>query len=685
MDEAGSARSKARTAQANRVQSLVDDLNRHIRLYHLDDSPEISDAEYDRRFRELQRLEESHPELRLPDSPTQRVGAPPGEGFESVAHRVPMLSLDNAKDADELRSFDERIRRMLDREAAIAFAVEPKLDGAGVELVYEAGVLRVGSTRGDGHAGEDVTANLKRLLSIPLALDGRCVPVPSLVSVRGEVVLPLRHFERLNAARRARGDDPFVNPRNAAAGALRQIHDVDLARLRVLEFRAYNVGEGLPESVATQMGVLETLVAWGLQVSPDPALCADLDAANAYHQKLLERRDSLGLEIDGTVIKVNDLALQRDLGELSRTPRWAIAFKFPAQQEMTLVEEIFASVGRTGALTPVAKLQPVFVGGVTVASASLHNQDEVERKDVRVGDTVVVQRAGDVIPQIVEVVESKRPAGTRRYRLPERCPVCDAEVIRPEGEVVTRCPNPGCPAKLKNRLLHLASRNALDVDGLGEKLVDQLVESGMVSRPSDVFGLEATTLLALERMGEKSALNLIAALDRARDTTLPRFLIALGIRDVGGGVAELLARHFGDLETIMEASAEELEGVEGIGPTIAESVSRFFADQDNRAEVGRLRVLGVRFPPVKQIRASEEGPLSGKSFVLTGTLPGLARDKAKTRIEAAGGKVTSSVSKKTSYLVAGEEPGSKLRKAQELGVEVLDAAGLMRLLNGGSS
>ncbi len=390
---------------------------------------------------------------------------------------------------------------------------------------------------------------------------------------------------------------------------------------------------------------------------------------------MLERRDSLDLEIDGTVIKVNELALQRDLGELSRMPRWAIAFKFPAQQETTAVEEIFASVGRTGALTPVAKLRPVFVGGVTVGSASLHNQDEVDRKDVRVGDTVVVQRAGDVIPQIVKVVESKRPPGTRRYRLPERCPICDAAVSRPEGEAVTRCPNPSCPAKLKNRLLHLASRNALDVDGLGEKLVEQLVESGIVTRPSDVFALEAGRLAALDRMGEKSAENLVAALGRARDTTLPRFLIALGIRDVGAGVAELLASHFGDLESIMEASSEELEAVEGVGPTIAESVSRFFADQDNRVEVARLRELGVRFPPVKRVRASQEGPLSGKTFVLTGTLPGLARDQAKARIEAAGGKVTSSVSKKTSYLLAGEEPGSKLRKAQELGIEVLDAAG----------
>jgi DNA ligase (NAD+) len=592
-----------------------------------------------------------------------------------------MLSLDNAMDADELRGFEERIRRFLDREGAIAFAVEPKLDGAGVELVYQDAVLRVGSTRGDGRVGEDVTANLKQLLSVPLKLDDSRIPVPEVISVRGEVVLPIRHFQRLNAARRERGEEPFVNPRNAAAGALRQIHDIDLARLRVLEFRAYSIGEGLPEGVATQTEVLEALAAWGLQVSPDHVLCADVDAAIAYHEKMLERRDSLDLEIDGTVIKVNDLALQRDLGELSRMPRWAIAFKFPAQQETTLVEEIFASVGRTGALTPVAKLRPVFVGGVTVSSASLHNQDEVDRKDVRVGDTVIVQRAGDVIPQIVKVVESKRPAETRRYRLPERCPICEAEVIRPEGEAVTRCPNPSCPAKLKNRLLHLAGRNALDVDGLGEKLVEQLVEGGIVNRPSDVFALQADKLEALERMGRKSAENLIAALDRARDTTLPRFLIALGIRDVGGGVAELLAAHFGDLESITQATSEELEAVEGIGPTIAESVCRFFADEDNRGEVSRLRELGVRFQPVKQVRASQEGPLEGRTFVLTGTLPGLTREEAKTRIEAAGGKVTSSVSKKTSYLVAGEEPGSKLRKAQELGIEILDAAGLEKLLS----
>jgi DNA ligase (NAD+) len=412
------------------------------------------------------------------------------------------------------------------------------------------------------------------------------------------------------------------------------------------------VGEGLPERVRTQSAVLETLASWGLQVSPDYLLCADLDAAIAYHQQILERRNALAFEIDGTVIKVNDLALQRDLGELSRVPRWAIAFKFPAQQETTVVEEIFASVGRTGALTPVAKLRPVFVGGVTVSNASLHNQDEVDRKDVRVGDTVVIQRAGDVIPQIVKVVTAKRPPRTRRYRLPERCPICADAVVRVEGEVVTRCPNPACPAKLKNRLLHMASRNALDAEALE----------------------------SLERMGRKSAENLIAALERSRETTLPRFLIALGIRDVGAGVADLLANHFGELEAIMNASSQELEAVEGVGPTIAESVSRFFADEDNRAEIARLRELGVRFPALKRVRADQAGTLSEKTFVLTGTLPGLTREEAKARIEAAGGKVTSSVSKKTSYLIAGEEPGSKLRKAQELGIAVLDAAGLEKLL-----
>ncbi len=662
-----------------RIRALVEDLNRHSRLYYLEDAPEISDAEFDRRWRELVALETEHPEWVLPESPTQRVGTPPTEGFATARHRVPMLSLDNAMDADEMRAFDERIRRVLDREEPVPLLGETKLDGASVELVYEGGHLVVGSTRGDGRVGEDVTANLRPVLSIPLALEADAPP--GRVSVRGEVVLPLAAFRRLNAAREERGEEPFVNPRNAAAGSLRQIHDVDRDRLRSLEFHAYAVGEGLPEDVRTQAEVLGTLEGWGFRVSPAWQRCPDVEAAIAWHEALHARRAELPVEIDGTVFKVDDLALQRDLGELSRVPRWAIAFKFPPHQETTVVEDIFASVGRTGALTPVAKLRPVFVGGVTVSNATLHNQDEVERKDVRVGDTVVVQRAGDVIPQIVAVVKSKRPRGTRRWRMPKTCPVCGDRTLRLEGEVVTRCPNLDCPAQLKNNLRHLASRSALDIDGLGEKLVDQLVDQGLAKRLSDVFTLDVETLEGLERMGRKSAENRVAALDRARRTTLPRLLVALGIRHVGEGASDLLARHFGDLPALMEAEVEELEQVEGIGPTIAESVAHFFADERNRRELARLQELGVRWPAVARAEGpAAEGPLAGRTFVLTGTLEGLSRAEAKARIEAAGGKVASSVSKKTDYVVAGEAAGSKLRKAEELGVRVLDQAAFEAVL-----
>ncbi len=667
---------------AARIRALVDDLNRHLRLYHAEDAPEISDAEYDRRFRQLQELEAAHPELVAPDSPTHRVGAPPAEGFATVPHRVPMLSLDNAMDADEMRAFEERIRRALDREGPVAFLAEPKLDGAGVELVYEDGALAVGSTRGDGRVGEDVTVNLKQLGSIPMHLAGDPATHPPRLSVRGEVVLPLAAFRRLNERRVAKDLEPFVNPRNAAAGALRMLHDVDLDRLRSLEFRAYAVAEGLPDDLQRQEQVLDLLRGFGFRVTPECRSCPDVEAAIAAHEDYLAMREKLPVEIDGTVFKVNDLAMQRDLGELARVPRWAIAFKFPAQQETTVVEEIFASVGRTGKLTPVAKLRPVFVGGVTVSNASLHNQDEVDRKDVRVGDTVVIQRAGDVIPQVVEVVTAKRRKGARRYRLPKTCPVCGTAVGREEGEAATRCPNPACDAKLHNRLLHLAGRGALDVDGLGEKLILQLLEADLVVQPSDLWMLSREALLELPRMGEKSADNLLAALEKARHTTLPRFLIALGIPEVGGGVADLLARHFGDLEPLMAASQEELEAVEGVGPIIAERVRTYFDEPAHEEEIARLRERGVRWPPIEVRSADEpaEGPLSGKTFVLTGTLEGLSRSEARARIEAAGGKVTSAVSKKTDYVVAGEAAGSKLKKARELEVAILDAAGLEALL-----
>jgi DNA ligase (NAD+) len=674
------------SAVRRRVDRLVEQLNRHNRLYYLEDRPEITDAEFDGLLRELQELEARYPELRRVDSPTQRVGAPPAEGFETRPHRSPMLSLDNAMDAAEMRAFDERVRRMLGwGDRPLPLMAEPKLDGAAVELIYEEGSLATGLTRGDGQVGEDVTASLRHILAVPLALRCSEGDAPAVVSVRGEVVLPIVAFARLNEARVERGDEPFANPRNAAAGALRQIHDIDLRRLRSLEFRAYALAEGVPDGIETQGDVLRLLTEWGFAGSPESRLCSGLDEAFEFHEKMRAARAELPLEIDGSVFKVDRIDLQRELGALARAPRWAIAFKFPPEQATTVVESIEAQVGRTGALTPVAKLRPVPVGGVTVSNASLHNKDEIERKDVRPLDTVVIQRAGDVIPQVVRVALERRldePGDHRPYVLPKRCPVCSATTVRLPGESVTRCPNIDCPAQLKNNLRHLASRGALDIDGLGEKIVEQLVDAGRVRRLSDLFDLDVETLAGLERMGEKSAANLVASLEKAAHTTLARFLIALGIRHVGETLAELLATHFGDLEPLARASAEQIAGIEGVGPTIAESVVRFFADERNRAEVERLRQLGVRWERAPASPVSSAGGLAGKTLVLTGTL-GISRSQAKSRIEAAGGKVVGSVSKRTSYLVAGESPGNKLRKAEELGVPVLDEAELEALLDCG--
>lgn len=672
-----------------RIEQLHAAIRHHDRLYYLEDRPEISDAEYDRLFRELRALEEAHPDKVRRDSPTRRVGvriessgsvaSAPAASLGPFPHRVPMLSIDNAMDDAEFRAFDERIRRLLQTDGAVEYAGEPKLDGAALELVYEGGALAAAATRGDGRVGEDVTANIRHVATIPdrLATD----EPPERASVRGEVVLPRRAFERLNEERSERGEEPFVNPRNAAAGSLRQKDGVDVARLRALEFRAYALAEGRPRRVETQMDVLALLQDWGFPVSAESERCPDAEGALAYHARMQERRATLPIDIDGTVFKVNRLSLQEELGTLPRSPRWAIAFKFPPEQETTVVEAIDVQVGRTGALTPVAKLQPVFVGGVTVSNASLHNQDEVERKDVRVGDTVVVQRAGDVIPQVVAVVKRKRPRRTRRWRMPTKCPVCRAAVVRLEGEAVTRCPNLDCPAQLKNNLRHLAARGALDIDGLGEQRIEQLVAAGRLTRVSDVFSLDRESLLALERMGEKSAANLLAALERAKDTTLARFLIALGIRHVGEGVAELLAVHSGgDLDALMAAPQEELQAIDGVGPTIAESVVRFFADERNREEVARFVASGVHWPRGPRTRRGE-GPFAGQTFVLTGGLESMTRDEARRRIEAAGGKVTSSVSKKTHYVVAGEDAGSKLTRAHELEIPVLDEPAFLDLLS----
>jgi DNA ligase (NAD+) len=665
---------------ARRAARLRAEIERHDRLYFQQDAPEISDAEYDALRRELLELEKRWPELAAQGSPSERVGFAPAEGFPTVVHAVPMLSLENAMSEQEMRSFDARVRRILgDEQTPVAWVGEPKLDGVSLELVYEDGRLTAGATRGDGRTGEDVRVNLEPIESIPRKLRGGR-SLPSRISVRGEVLLPLAAFRRLNAARRERGEAPFANPRNAAAGALRQLHDVDRARLAALEFWAYALAEGIPKGVQRQMEVLEKLKGWGFLVSEESRLCRDVDQAVAYHEALLSRRDSLPVECDGTVFKVDRLDLQGELGAVSRAPRWAIAFKFPPQQAETVVEAIEASVGRTGALTPVARLHPVRVGGVTVSSVSLHNQDEIDRLDLKEGDTVLIQRAGDVIPQVVRVVKKSSGHKPRPWKLPHRCPACGDAAVRLEGEVVTRCTNLDCPAQLKTNLRHMAGRSALDVEGLGEKLVEQLVDGGHVKRLSDVFRLDEETLAGLEHMGEKSAGNLVAALERAKETTLARFLVALGIRHVGETVAERLAAAFGDVDGLLAADRERLEAVEGIGPTIAESVARFFADHRNRAEVARLRELGVRWPKAAP-RRSGEGPLAGKAFVLTGTLPSLSREQATALIEGAGGRVTSSVSKQTDYVVAGASPGSKLRRAEELGVEVVGEEGLRALLS----
>ncbi len=675
----GAKRGDRREAARERIAALIEEIDRHDRLYHQRDQPEISDAAYDRLRRELVELEQGFPELLRADSPTQRVGAPPDAGFAEVRHRVPMLSLDNVRNAEELRAFDDRVRRQLELDEAaepVEYVVEPKLDGASIELVYEKGRLSVGSTRGDGRVGEDVSQNLRLCRGIPAAL---AEPVPDRVSVRGEIVLPVARFERLNRQRLEREQEPFANPRNAAAGALRMLHEVDRERLAALEFRAYALGEGVPEGLRSQSQVLEQLAEWGFEASRETRRCRGSEQVVEAHEELLERRHRLPVEIDGSVVKVDRLDWQAELGAVTHHPRWAVAFKFPPVQETTVVATIEVQVGRTGALTPVAKLRPVRVGGVTVSSASLHNRDEVERKDVRVGDTVVVQRAGDVIPQIVKVVTTKRPARSQPFVMPERCPVCSSRAVRLEGEVVTRCPNLDCPAQLKNNLRHMAGRGSLDIEGLGEKLIDQLVEGGLVKRISDVFALEAEALRGLERMGEKSVAKLMESLERARETELPRFLVALGIRHVGEGAAELLARRYGDLEGIASASREDLEATPGIGPTIAESVARFFADQRNAAEVARLRELGLRWTATAP-QPIEEGPLTGKVFVLTGSLESMTRGEAKARLQQRGAKVTGSVSRKTDYVVVGADPGSKAERARELEVEIVDEAGLLRLL-----
>lgn len=670
-----------------RVTALRREIERHNHAYYVLDAPTIPDAEYDRLFRELQAIEAGHPELVTPDSPTQRVGGKPLDTLPKVRHAVPMLSIRTETDteASGARAFDARVRKELglsDADPAVEYAAELKFDGLAINLRYENGVLVQAATRGDGETGEDVTQNIRTVKAIPLRLNAESPP--AVLEVRGEVFMRRDEFERYNAKQREAGKPTLVNPRNGAAGSIRQL-DPKIAAQRPLSFFAYGLGEVQGwHTPATHSGTLDALAALGVPVCAERITGLGAAALIAFHDDIAARRDQLPFDIDGVVYKVNRFDLQRELGFLTREPRWAVAHKFPAQEQLTTVLGIEVQVGRTGALTPVARLAPVFVGGVTVTNATLHNQDEIDRKDVRVGDTVIVRRAGDVIPEVVAVVMERRPQPEPpRFSILQTypvCPECGSHVVRLEGEAAVRCTGGlVCPAQRKQALLHFAGRRAMDIEGLGDKLVDQLVDRGLVRTPADIYGLTLEALAGLERMAEKSAANLLAAIEASKATTLARFIFALGIRNVGETTAKDLAKHFGALDRLIEATEAGLLAVRDVGPVVAQSIIQFFAEPHNLEVVNTLRAAGVRWPESEGLQQSA-GILMGKTLVLTGTLPTLTRDAAKEKIEAAGGKVAGSVSKKTDYLVAGEEAGSKLVKAQELGVTILDEAGLLALL-----
>lgn len=669
----------ASSALKKRAQELREHLERYNYRYHVLDDPEVSDAEYDRRLRELQQLEAEHPELITPDSPTQRVGATPIGELRPVVHSIPMLSLDNAFTEEDLLNFDRRVRERLDDVECVEYCAEPKLDGLAVSFRYESGRLVQAATRGDGTQGEDVTHNVRTIKAVPIRLRG---DFPELLEVRGEVFMTVAGFRAMNEKALAAGEKVFVNPRNAAAGSIRQL-DPRLTASRPLDAFFYGVGETSWKLPPRHSEALVQLREWGLRTSPLIRVVQGAAGCLEYYRDVGAQRARLPYEIDGVVYKVNRLQQQRDLGFVSRAPRWAIAHKFPAHEENTVVRGVEFQVGRTGALTPVARLEPVFVGGVTVSNATLHNMDEVRRKDVRIGDTVVIRRAGDVIPEIVKVMVEKRPASAREVELPAKCPVCGSDVERVEGEAVARCSGGlFCPAQRKEAVRHFASRRALDIEGLGSKLIDQLIDGGLVKTLADVYRLTPAQLMELERMGEKSALKLVEQIEQSRTrTTLPRLLYGLGIRDVGESTAQALAGNFGSLGALIAATEEQIQQVPDVGPVVAQHVRNFFSQPHNLEVIDELRTkFGIDPTLEPRTTGQAEGPLTGKTFVLTGTLETMSRDQASDRITALGGKVSGSVSKKTSYVVAGAEAGSKLAKAQELGVPVLDEREFLKVL-----
>ena len=676
--------------EATEIEALRAQLNAWARSYYVLDAPTVPDAEYDRVFRALQALEAAHPALLTADSPTQRVGGKPLPEFASVRHAVPMLSIRTETDTEPsgAQNFDTRIRKELaltEADPPVEYVAEPKFDGLAMSLRYEHGVLVQAATRGDGEYGEDVTQNIRTMRQIPLRLQGDAPPV---LEVRGEVYMRLADFDALNERQREKGDKTFVNPRNAAAGAVRQL-DPGIAAQRPLSFFAYGLGEVTPAEQGgpvfdTHYALLQTLKSWGFPVAAQVEIARGAAELVAYHQKIGAARDSLPFDIDGVVYKLNALALQRQLGFVSREPRWAVAHKYPAQEQLTTITAIDVQVGRTGKLTPVARLAPIFVGGVTVTNATLHNLFELRRKRVRVGDTAIVRRAGDVIPEVVGIIDKPRAQYVPNFRMPRACPICGSRVVREKTEMNHRCSGGlFCPAQRKEAILHFAHRRAVEVEGLGDKLVEQLVDTGVIRTLPDLYKLGFTALSELDRMADKSAKNILAALEKSKDTTLPRFLFGLGVRHVGESTAKALARHFGKLDSIMDASVEQLLEVADVGPIVALAIRTFFDQPHNREVVEQLRACGIRWEEGEPAQQAPK-PLAGQTFVLTGTFPTLSRDEAKDLLEAAGAKVAGSVSKKTSYVVAGVEAGSKLDKALALGVPVLDEAGMLALLPPGA-
>jgi DNA ligase (NAD+) len=657
-----------------RVEKIREEIEYHNYRYYVLDQPEIFDVQYDRLMRELEKLEGEYPELRSPNSPTQRVGASPLEAFEIVIHTLPMLSLANAFDETEARDFDKRVKKLLGSSTDIAYMAEPKLDGLAVELVYERGQFVVGSTRGDGVNGENITQNLRTIKTIPLQLIRKEIPAPEHLEVRGEVIMQLKKFKELNHKREEMGESLFANPRNAAAGSVRQL-DSKITAERPLEIYCYGIGEVRGKTFKTHWEILQTFPKWGLRANPNIQKCQNIEEVLEYYHKMNEKRETLPYEIDGIVVKVDHLDLQTRLGEISRSPRWALAFKFQPKQETTKILKIIVQVGRTGALTPVAVMEPVKVGGVEVSRATLHNQDEIDKKDVRVGDTVVIQRAGDVIPEVVQVVTSKRKGTEKKFKMSSKCPVCGADVIKEEA--IHRCIGLDCPAQLKGRIKHFASKRAMDIEGLGVKLIDQLVEKGLIKDVADIYYINKEELIELERMADKSAQNIIDAVEKSKTKPLSKFLYALGIRHVGETTAEDLARRFSRLDEFFHLSEEDLMEVEGIGPEVAASVHQFFGDKKNKESIELLKKAGVK---VIEPKAKEKGKLAGKTFVFTGTLKIFGRDGARNIVESLGGMTTSIVSKKVDFVVVGEDPGSKFDKAKELGIKTLTEEEFKRMI-----